>query len=90
MTKLEEKLLELGYEKNPNLSFINLYQIRDNEFIKIIEGLFMIKILVKDNSIARYSFEFGKGAVGTPKDVDNYYNSLQILSKDLEILKGVE
>lgn len=87
--KIETKLHKLGYSKPTDLSFINQHQIKDNEYVKVIEGLYAIRIIVKNNAIVNYSLDFG-ACIGTPTDKIDFTKACIILGKDLEILKGVE
>ena len=89
MTKLEEKLIELGYEK-PNLPYANGHEISKNDYIKEIQGTYIIKIKVIDNKIKDYFVVSYPYLTTTKVDANIYRDSWFILYKDLEVLKKYE
>ena len=83
--KIETKLRKLGYTKPTDLSFINQHQIKDNEYVKVIEGLYMIRIIANKNAIVGYSLDFG-ACVGTSTDKIDFTAACMTLGHDLEML----
>lgn len=83
--KIETKLRKLGYTKPTDLSFINQHQIKDNEYVKVIEGLYMIRIIANKNAIVSYHLDFG-ACVGTPTDKIDFTKVCMTLGHDLEML----
>lgn len=91
MSRLEEKLKELGYEKPTDLSTINTHELSNNTYMKIIDGVYAIYIkLDNNNNIKFYNVGYPNYSVGTQVDAEIYKSAWMILYKDLEILKGVE
>ena len=80
MTKLEEKLLELGYERvRLQFSNISIY----NKIGK--HALFVIKIL--ENEIFDYHLHKN---IHNQNDIDNLQQAFNEMQKDLEVLKDYE
>lgn len=82
MTKLEEKLIELGYE----LDMFGFYSKQDIKILAIGNKIFnnnchieVIKEIKNRNDI-----------INLVDSINDYSRQLLIMQKDLEILKGVE
>ena len=82
MTKLEEKLLELGYRKNPYITDYYTKNSRAVSNVVIFISIFHNEI--DDKGICPES------NIREEKDIDLLYAALKEMQKDLEILKGVE
>ena len=89
MTKLEEKLIELGYEK-PNLFYANGHELSQNTYMKIVDGVYTIYIKLENNNIKYYNVGYPNYSVGTQIDAEVYKRAWMILYKDLEELKKYE
>lgn len=87
MTKLEKKLLKLGYEKPTDLSIINTHELSSNTYIKIIDSVYAIYIKLDNNNIKYYNVGYPNYSVGTQVDAEIYRSAWMILYKDLEELK---
>lgn len=85
MAKIETKLSKLGYAKPTDLSFINQHQIKDNEYVKIIDGLYMIRIIANKKAIVSYRLDFG-ACVGTSIDKIDFTEACITLGHDMEML----
>ena len=91
MTKLEEKLIELGYEKPTDLSIINTHELSSNTYMKIIDSVYAIYIkLDNNNNIKYYNVGYPNYSVGTQVDAETYKSAWMILYKDLEELREYE
>lgn len=88
MSRLEEKLKKLGYEKPTDLSIINTHEISDDTYIKIIDGVYTIYIKVDNDNIKYYKIEYSNYSIGTQVDAEIYKSAWMILYKDLEELKN--
>ena len=85
MTKLEEKLIELGYKPYEYFmlihSFIKIYNDKWNVIIETgMDKTHVIECYVDLDGTAIY----------TQQDIDNLQQAFDEMQKDLEILKGVE
>lgn len=80
MTKLEEKLIELGYE--PSCCFKHIYE-------KFFTDTLLIKINILDFNHSRV-YVYGLGAFYTQQDIDNLQQAFNQLQNDLEVLKEYE
>lgn len=78
MTKLEEKLLELGYEKS-NIPRIYIKRIYCNNIQLTICGNTVLSPKIQTNNIVEYQWE-----------IDNLQQAFNELQKDLEELKKYE
>lgn len=81
MTKLEEKLLELGYE----------YNAYNKNYIKIHKDFWEFTIVIRENSINGFitsSTEIDV-CIECQNDIDYFQNLYDLLKQDLEELRGV-
>lgn len=78
MTKLEEKLIELGYERS-HIPRIYIKRIYCNNIQMNIWGNTIMKPKIQTNNI-----------VESQQDIHNLQQAFNEMQKDLEILKGVE
>lgn len=78
MTKIEEKLIELGYE--------NVYA---SVYLKRLNSIYSISFDVY-SSVYFYSLYRENKSFKTQKDIDNLQQAFNEMQKDLEILKGVK
>ena len=76
MTKLEEKLIELGY----NNVYFNCYKKKYLRFI-------FITIELKNDKIWFYSVADLNNCFITQQDIDNLQQAFDVMQKDLEELK---
>ena len=90
MTKLEVKLIELGYKKPTDLLIINTHELSPNTYMKIIDSVYAIYIKLENNNIKYYSVGYPNYSVGTRVDAEIYKNAWMILCKDLEELRKYE
>lgn len=89
MTKLEEKLKELGYEKDLSISFRKTIIISQMEFVIL---LYFKNKKIKEYKLFVYNKECG-GVVPIIKiqqDIDNLQQAFDIMQKDLEVLREYE
>ena len=77
MTKLEEKLIQLGYENIKNNRWVKEYDGNKNIFINTNEN----HNEIKEYYIHFYSF------LECQQDIDNLQQAFNQLQKDLEVLK---
>lgn len=82
MTKLEQKLVELGYEKEPY--FPTIYCKEFNCALKKNIFLSLSFTKIETSKITPY------GAFRKQQDIDNLQQAFDEMQKDLEILKGCE
>lgn len=75
MTKLEKKLIELGYEKS-NIPRIYIKRIYGNNIQITICGNTILKPKIQTNNIIEYQ-----------EEIDNLQQAFNQLQKDLEVLK---
>ena len=87
MGKLEQKLIQLGYEKPSDLSIINTHELSPNTYMKIIDSVYAIYIKVDNNNIKYYNVGYPNYSVGTQVDAEIYKSAWKILYEDLEELK---
>lgn len=78
MTKLEEKLIELGYKQEEYLHFIYFKYIND------------FYVFINSRNLNKYGVERFMKTYSKQKDIDNLQQAFNELQRDLEILKGVE
>ena len=85
MTKIEEKLIELGYRRSHydynNVTFIKIYKNKYNLFVET-NGYITCVIM---NYV-----DLDGMAIYNQQDIDNLQQAFNQLQKDLEILKEVE
>lgn len=81
MTKLEEKLIELGYEKRSHN-----YMTRLTRYKKDFDFSY-IHFHIRDNEIVMYGVS-PTCDYQTQYEIDDLQVALDILQKDLEVLKG--
>ena len=74
MTKLEEKLIQLGYRQKNKTYIIYAKQINGILFELIVNGDIFGKIIVLNS-------------IHTQQDIDNLQQAFNQLQKDLEVLK---
>ena len=82
MTKLEEKLIELGYEKERICEYTKDF-IKEQFYLMITINPYTRNKIV-DNYVFQYSF------TKTQQDIDNLQQAYNQLQKDLEVLKEYE
>lgn len=84
MTKLEEKLIELGYKRYRNgFHFKDLFSNKGN--------VVSIKIIIENNKIKDYSvYTWGDSEIRTQQDIDYKQQAFNELQKDLEVLKDID
>ena len=80
MTKLEEKLIELGYEKHPD---------NPELYYKPIHNYIDIHIYVKKNEITNYGVN-RTFLITYVKEANFIIEALRIMRNDLEVLKKYE
>ena len=84
MTKLEEKLIELGYEKSEDFYFNNkIYRTR---YIKSINNVAYIEINIYEKYIAEVKLEY---SITDQSIIDKIQQAFDEMQKDLEELKKV-
>lgn len=89
MTKLEEKLIELGYEyASPNGYFCRLKAEWVMRYEKDTEQDYRLVIDLDSNRNTIIDY-FISLTLLRPKDFDNFSESLNQLQQDLEVLKDV-
>ena len=83
MSKLEEKLIELGYEKRIDIPYAYYkYAFRDGK------GNFIwIHIEILDNRIIYYSVQNVTTFFRKQQEIDNLQQAFNEMQKDLEMLK---
>lgn len=86
MTKLEEKLIELGYEEQPkyNSKQIIILYLKD-----MFYGLAIYYNSVTNKIVDNLVLTNGK-CVRTQKDIDYLQQAFNTMQKDLEVLKQYE
>lgn len=86
MTKLEEKLIELGYDEQPkyNSKQIIILYLKD-----MFYGLAIYYNLVTNKIVDNVVLTNGK-CVRTQQDIDYLQLAFNLMQKDLEILKQYE
>ena len=96
MPKLEEKLLQLGYEKDPEIDI--LFQPKETWFVKKYDEVedIMIVIYLEDEAIDEFFCQVeinDKRGFSSQWVIDNLHTKLtqayNQLQKDLEVLKDV-
>ena len=75
MTKLEEKLIELGYEKEEYLDFI---------YFRYINNFY---IFINSRNLKKYGVECPMMIYTKQKDINNLQQAFDVMQKDLEVLK---
>ena len=81
MTKLEEKLIELGYGTS----------VLKGRYIKSIEhGTWISVWLKKNKEEIEVIYITNEHVNTTQKDIDNLQQAFNEMQRDLELLKGVE
>ena len=90
MSRIEQKLKELGYEIPTDLSIINTHELPPNTYMKIVDGVYTIYIKLENNNIKYYNVGYPNYSVGTQVDAEVYKRAWMILYKDLEELKKYE
>lgn len=78
MTKLEEKLTELGYNKTSI----------ENRYIKIIDCSKCICIWVENKEKIYKTYVIDEIVYSTQQDIDNLQQAFDEMQKDLEILRS--
>lgn len=82
MTKLEQKLIELGYKE---IECINCFGKKHSRFISIFIELNKDKSKVNDYDVEYTTYRFKK-----QDQIDNLQQAFNELQRDLEILKECE
>lgn len=82
MTKIEEKLIELGYEQNRYISSMYTKNSRAVSNVTIV-------ININQYGICDKSLSIGSN-IRREMEIDLLYASFKEMQKDLEILKGAE
>lgn len=82
MSRLEEKLIELGYERNPNLT--NHYTKESRAVSNVV-----IFIEINNNGIADRGI-VPISNIRREREIDLLYAVLKEMQKDLEVLKEYE
>ena len=82
MTKLEQKLIELGYKPS-------IFENRYIKYYKETDNYILIQLSKNKNSIMSYSFGSQK-AFTNQQDIDNLQQAFNQLQNDLEVLKEYE
>lgn len=82
MTKLEQKIKELGYGKS-------IFDHRHIKYNKETDNYILIQLSESNNSITFYSFGY-QNAFITQQDIDNLQETFNEMQKDLEVLKDYE
>lgn len=80
MTKLEQKLIELGYELNGEYNYYNVYRKRISSNDLFVE--------VYHNLSLDYCIDVGY--VYSQQDINDLQQAFNVMQKDLEILKECE
>ena len=80
-SKLEEKLIELGYEYEYFESYIKHF----NRFVKID-----INLTIDKEKINCFSVEYDACHFTRQKQIDNLQQAFDVMTRDLEILKEYE
>ena len=85
MTKLEEKLIGLGYK-------LSYYNFNNSVFIKIYEDKWNLSIETNGYSSCFFIsyIDLDSMAIYTQQDIDNLQQAFNQLQKDLKELKQVE
>ena len=84
MTKLEEKLVELGYEQGVTLKHLYLKDIGNARILLWLNQSHTN--ITKDSGVLKNESIY----VRKQQDIDNLQKAFNEMQKDLEILKGVE
>ena len=91
MTKLEEKLLELGYEyASPNGYYSRLKNDYVMRYEKDTEEDYQIIIDLDYKTKTKIIDYYISLSILRPKDMDNLQQAFNIMQKDLEVLKEYE
>ena len=85
MTKLEEKLIELGYEKRE--VFYQNNNIYRTKYIKSVNNVAYIEINVYENYTYYVRNEY---AISNQSMIDKIQQAFNVMQRDLEILKECE
>lgn len=85
MTKLEEKLIELGYEKRE--VFYQNNDIYRTKYIKSVNNVSYIEINVYENYTCSVINEY---SITDQSIIDKIQQSFNTMQKDLEVLKQYE
>ena len=80
MTKLEEKLIELGYKRTGCFNFIK----------RVLENALLIKLDFDRKEILETYVDYYAVGVSYQWQLDNLQQAFNQLQKDLEVLKNVE
>lgn len=89
MTKIEEKLIELGYEKDIGVSFRKTIIINQMEFVIL---LYLKNRKIKDYKLFVYNKECGGvlPIIKKQQDIFDLQQAFNTMQKDLEIIKECE
>ena len=86
MTKLEEKLIELGYKRRIDIPYgYYKYAFRDGK-----GNFILIHIEILDNRIIYYSVQNITTLFRKQSEINNLQQAFNEMQKDLEVLRNVE
>lgn len=85
MSKLEEKLVELGYK-----SYYNSLIHKHHRYYKQFSNIIGINITINNDKITVSNVEYGSYLFYKQQDIDNLQKAFDMLQKDLEVLKEYE
>ena len=85
MSKLEQKLIELGYVKYQE----NIYKT-EFFYLRLFEEFHTLHINVKKDGSITHAYVKCSDVVDCQQDIDNVQKSFNQLQKDLEVLKDVK
>ena len=85
MTKLEQKLIELGYK-----SYYNSLTHEHHRYYKQFSNIIGMNITIKNDKITVSNVEYGRYLFYKQQDIDNLQQAFNQLQSDLKELKQVE
>lgn len=85
MTKLEEKLLELGYK-----SYYDSLIHKHHRYYKQFSNIIGMNISIKNDKITVSNVEYGSYFFYKQQNIDNLQQAFNQLQKDLEVLREYE